>query len=93
MPEFAMDDAVTYQDLEPLIEAEVNDPLPEGLVDPSWLELPALEQDWLELPEIDPTWLELPALEKGWLQGIDQGEPEQAFDVPDPEHGGEDVEH
>ncbi len=73
MDEFAMDASVTYQDLEPMIEAGVYDPLPEGLVEPQWLELPELEQNWLELPE----------LEQDWLQAIDQEEPTISLDMPD----------
>ena len=92
MDEFAMDASVTYQDLEPLIEAEVYDPLPEGLVDREWLELPELDQEWLELPEIEQNWLELPELEQDWLQVIDQGEPAPSLEAPDLEQGF-DLEH
>lgn len=82
MAEFAMDASVTYQDLEPMIEAEVYDPLPEGLVDQQWLELPEIDQNWLELPELEQNWLELPELEQDWLQTIDQGEPAFSPDMP-----------
>jgi hypothetical protein len=73
--EHAMDASVTYQDLEPMIEAEVYDPLPEGLVEHQWIELPELDQNWLELPELEQNWLELPELDQNWLSTIDQGEP------------------
>ena len=56
MDEFAMDASVKYQDLEPMIEAEVYDPLPEGLVEQNWLELPEFDQSWLELPELFRPW-------------------------------------
>jgi hypothetical protein len=82
MDEFPMDASVTYQDMEPMIEAEVYDPLPEGLVEPQWLELPELEQNWLELPE----------LEQDWLQTIDQGEPTISPEMPDLEQD-LDLEH
>jgi len=92
MEEFAMDASVTYQDLEPMIEAEVDDPLPEGLVEQGWLDLPELDQEWLELPEIEQNWLELPEIEQDWLQAIDQGEPTIALDLTDLEHD-VDLEH
>jgi hypothetical protein len=82
MDEFAMEASVTYQDLEPMIEAEVYDPLPEGLVEPQWLELPELEQSWLELPQLEQPWLELPELEQDWLQAIDQEELELSSEMP-----------
>ena len=75
MDEFAMDTSVTYQDLEPMIEAEVYGPLPESLVEQQWLELLEIDQGWLELPELEQNWIELPELEQDWLQAIDQGEP------------------
>ncbi len=87
MDEFAMDASVTYQDLEPMIEAEMYDPLPDGLVEPEWLELPEIEQDWLDLPEIEQDWLDLPGIDRDWLQTIDQGEPELSLEVPDLEQG------
>jgi len=90
MDEFAMDASVSYADLEPLIEAEVNDPLPDGLVQPEWLELPELEPAWLEEPTIEPTWLELPDLDPDWLQAIEPTEPEPAHDLLDLE---QDLEH
>jgi hypothetical protein len=43
------------------------DPLPDGLVEPDWLELPEIDQDWLTMPEIEQDWLELPELEPDWL--------------------------
>ena len=43
------------------------DPLPDGLVDQDWLELPEIDQDWLSMPEIEQDWLELPELEPDWL--------------------------
>lgn len=92
MDEFAMDPSVTYQDLEPMIEATVDDPLPEGLVEPQWLEFPELDQSWLELPELEQHWLDLPELEQDWLQAIDQGEPTITLDMPDLEHD-VDLEH
>jgi hypothetical protein len=92
MDEFSMDASVTYQDLEPMIEAEVNDPLPGGLVEPQWLELPELDQGWLELSELEQNWLDLPELEQDWLQAIDQGEPTIGLDIPDLEHD-VDLEH
>ncbi len=52
----AMDQSVTYQDMEPMIESIVSDPLPDGLVDPEWLELPEIEPSWLDLPEMEPGW-------------------------------------
>ena len=92
MDEFAMDASVTYQDMEPMIEAEVNDPFPEGLVEPQWLELPELDQSWLELPELEQSWLDLPELEQDWFQAIDQGEPTFSLDTPDLEQD-IDLEH
>jgi hypothetical protein len=90
--EFAMDASVTYQDLEPMIEAEVHNPLPDDLVDQEWLELPEIDQEWLELPEIEQNWLELPEIEQDWLHVIDQEEPELSFETPDLEQGF-DLEH
>ena len=58
-----------------MIEAIVSDPLPEGLVDPSWQALPEIPSQWLELPEIEPGWLELPELDQDWLQAINQDAP------------------
>lgn len=92
MDEFAMDASVTYEDLEPMIEAEVYDPLPESLVEQQWLELPGIDQSWLELPELEQNWLELPELEQDWLQAIDQGEPAFSLDMPDLEQD-VDLEH
>ncbi len=92
MDEFAMDASVTYQDLEPMIEAEVYDPLPAGLVEQEWLELPQIEQEWLELPELEQNWLELPEMEQDWLQVIDQEEPGRSLETPDLEQGF-DLEH
>jgi hypothetical protein len=82
MDEFAMDASVTYQDLEPMIEADVYDPLPEGLIEQQWLELPEIDQSWLELPELEQNWLDLPELDQDWLQAIDQGEPELSPEMP-----------
>ena len=92
MDEHAMDASVTYLDLEPMIEAEVYDPLPDGLVEPQWLELPELEQGWLELPALEQQWLDLPELEQGWLHAMDQGEPELSPEMPGLEHD-LDLEH
>jgi hypothetical protein len=77
-----MDQDVIYQDLEPMIEAQLYDPLPEGLVEPESLELPEIERDWLELPEIEPQW----------LQAIEEGELEHLPEAPDLEQGF-DLEH
>lgn len=88
----AMDPSVTYQDMEPMIESIVNDPLPDGLVDPDWLELPAVEPQWLDLTRIEPDWLELPELDQDWLQGIDRDTSPVLPDVPEIEHD-LDMEH
>lgn len=77
-----MDQDVTYQDLEPMIEAELYDPLPDGLVEPESLELPEIEPEWLELPEIEPEW----------LQTVEQGEPEHLLEATELEQG-LDLEH
>jgi hypothetical protein len=90
--EYPFDETITYQDLEPLIEAEVNDPLPDGLVDQQWLELPELDRDWLELPELDQQWLELPELDRDWLPTIEQEQPELSLDTFKLEQG-LDLEH
>lgn len=87
-----MNQDVTYQDLEPMIEAELYDPLPGGLVEPESLELPEIEPEWLELPEIERDWLELPEIEPQWLQAIEEGEPEHLPEAPDLEQG-LDLEH
>lgn len=76
MDEFALNASVTYADLEPLIEAEVNDPLPAGLMQPEWLEEPVLDPLWLGEPTLDATWLDLPDLDPDWLPALEQGEPE-----------------
>ena len=60
------------------------DPLPEGLVEPEWLELPEIEPNWLELPEIERDWLELPEIEPDWFQAVEQGEPEHLLEAPEP---------
>jgi hypothetical protein len=59
---------LAYQDLEPFLEAQVADPLPEGLVDPSWLREPEIEQDWLQVVEQEPidASLDTPSLHSGW---------------------------
>lgn len=87
-----MDQDVTYQDLEPMIEAELYDPLPEGLVEPEALELPEIEPEWLELPQIERDWLELPEIEPEWLQAVEHGEPEHLLEAPELEQGF-DLEH
>ena len=87
-----MDQDVTYQDLEPMIEVELYDPLPAGLVEPELFELPEIEPEWLELPEIERDWLELPEIEPEWLQAVEQGEPEHLLEVPELEQGF-DLEH
>ena len=87
-----MDQDVTYQDLEPMLEAELYDPLPEGLVEPESLELPEIEPGWLELPEIERDWLELPEIEPEWLQAVERGEPEHLLEAPELEQGF-DLEH
>ncbi len=92
MDEHAMDASVTYQDLEPMIEAEVYDPLPEGLIEQQWLELPEIDQSWLELPELEQNWLDFPELDQDWLQAIDRGEPAFSLDMPDQEQD-VDLEH
>jgi hypothetical protein len=58
------------------------DPLPDGLVDQDWLELPELDQDWLTLPEIDHDWLELPEIDRDWLDtpAIEHESPEHDLD-------------
>ncbi len=86
MDEHAMDASVTYQDLEPLIEATVNDPLPEGLVEQQWLDLPEIEQHWLELPDLEQGWLDLPEIEQHWLHSIDHEGPEHVLETLDIEH-------
>ncbi len=88
----AMDQSVTYQDMEPMIESIVSDPLPDGLVDLEWLDLPEIEPAWLDLPEMEPGWLELPTLDQEWLQAIDQDIASVLSDVPALEHD-VDMEH
>ncbi len=88
----AMDQSVTYQDMEPMIESIVYDPLPDGLVDPDWLELPEVEPQWFDHLEIEPDWLELPELDQDWLQAIDQGTASVLPDAPVLEHD-LDMEH
>ena len=63
-----MDQDVTYHDLEPMIEAELYDPLPEGLVEPEWLELPEIEPEWFQaIEQGEPEHLlEAPELEQGF---------------------------
>jgi len=87
-----MDQSVTYQDMEPMIESIVSDPLPDGLVDLEWLDLPEIEPAWLDLPEMEPGWLELPTIDQEWLQAIDQETPSGLSDVPALEHD-VDMEH
>ncbi len=92
MDEQAMDASVTYQDLEPMIEAELYDPLPEGLVEPALLDLPDIEPEWLELPEIERDWFALPDIEPEWLQAIGLDEPEHLLEAPELEQD-RDLEH
>lgn len=54
------------------------DPLPDGLVESEWLELPALEPEWLEAPAIEQDWLELPEIEPDWLNM-----PEMEHELPE----------
>ncbi len=81
MDGFALDASITYADLEPWIEAEVNDPLPADLVQPEGLEEPVLDPQWLEEPPLEATWLELPDLDPDWLPSLDLTEPELAPDL------------
>ena len=87
-----MDQDVTYQDLEPMIEAELYDPLPEGLVEPESLDLPTMDPEWLELPVIEQEWLEQPEIEPAWLQAIEEGEAEHLLEAPELDQGF-DLEH
>jgi hypothetical protein len=87
-----MDYDVIYQGLEPMIESELYNPLPEGLVEPESFELPIIEPEWLELAEIEREWLELPEIEPAWLQAIEHGEPEHLLEAPELEQGF-DMEH
>ena len=91
MDELSISAAFSYQEMELMIELDVYDPLPEGLVDLAFLEFPELEEQWLELPEIEAHWLDLPELEQEWLQVIEEQElemtqtltlEEQTFDEP-----------
>jgi hypothetical protein len=81
MTQFSQDNP-TYQEMEPFIEAIVNDPLPDGLVEPEWLEMPELEPEWLEMPELEPEWLHI----------ITPTEPKLSLDMPDLEQD-LDLEH
>lgn len=58
------------------------DPLPDGLVEQDWLELPDIDRDWLNLPEIEQDWLELPDIDRDWLEApeIEQESPERDLD-------------
>jgi hypothetical protein len=87
-----MDYDITYHDLEPMIEAQLYDPLPEGLVEPESLELPTIEPEWLELTAIEQEWLALPEIEPAWLQAVELGEPEHFLEAPELEQGF-DLEH
>ncbi len=59
----SMSDDDVLQDM----EEQLYNPLPDGLVEQDWLDLPAIERDWLELPVIERDWLDLPAVEQEWL--------------------------
>jgi hypothetical protein len=58
------------------------EPLPNGLVEQDWLELPEIDQDWLELPEIEQDWLELPEIDRDWLDSpaMEHEPPEHELD-------------
>ena len=58
------------------------DPLPDGLVNQDWLDLPEIDQDWLTLPEIEQDWLELPEIDRDWLDTpvIEHESPEHDLD-------------
>jgi len=72
MNDSTIEEPLTYQDLAATIEAELFDPLPAGLIEPAWLELPEIEASWLQMPAIEPEWLELPEIEPEWLAGLEQ---------------------
>ena len=72
MDELSISAALSYQDMELMIELDVSDPLPEWLADLALLAFPELEEPWLELPEIEAHWLELPELEPEWLQVLEE---------------------
>lgn len=94
MDEQAMDQHLTYQDIEPMIEAAVNEPVPDGLIEQFTLDLPeAIDQEWLALPEIDQEWLALPEIDQEWLQAIEPGEPNLSHESPEAEKIQDDLEH
>jgi hypothetical protein len=63
----SFDDYTFDNDLLQDMEEQLYNPLPDGLMERDWLELPEIERDWLELPEIERDWLELPTIERDWL--------------------------
>ena len=73
---------ITYRDLEPAIEAAVNEPLPDGLIEPEWLAEPEIEPEWLTMPEIEPEWLTMPEIEPEWLVAITPQEQSLSIDTP-----------
>ena len=80
MSEPSIEEPMTYQDLAPIIEADLFDPLPFD-IDPAWFALPEIEPEWLELPIIEPEWLELPEIEPEWLIGIERKHREIELEV------------
>lgn len=76
MAEFEMDVAISYQDLEPLIELEVALDLPEGAIIPDWLDLSDLEPTWNSEIELDMSWFGELEIEPAWMQVIELHEPD-----------------
>jgi hypothetical protein len=62
----SFDDYMSDSDLLQSMEEQLYNPLPNGLVEQDWLDLPEIERDWLELPTIERNWLELPEIERDW---------------------------
>ncbi len=63
----SFDDYLSDNDLLQDMEEQLYNPLPDGLVEQGWLDLPEIERDWLELPTIERDWLNLPVVEQEWL--------------------------
>ncbi len=62
------------EDLFQDMEAQLYSPLPDGLVERDWLNLPVMEKEWMELPEMKRDWLNLPEIEQQWLDAPDTHE-------------------
>ena len=86
MAMYPFDSAMPDDNLLQDMEEHLYNPLPDGLMEQDWLNLPAMERDWLNLPEIERDWLNLPEIEQAWLDIPDTHEQESLEHVHNDTH-------